>query len=78
MARTTTPTAYLHTCGYCQHEYTLAESGEVCGKCGTHQGCRKIVCPKCQYEEAEPPAWLINMSQFIASLGRPKIAKGEG
>ena len=74
MARTTPRTDYVHACGFCNRGYTLAESGEVCGHCGTHQGCRKIVCPHCGYEEAEPPAWIINMSGFLSDLWsrRPK------
>lgn len=75
MARTTPATSYVHTCGFCRHEYTLAESGEVCGSCGTPQGCRKIVCPKCAYEEAEPPGWLISMTGFLASLRKPAARK---
>ncbi|MCG3152836.1 MAG: hypothetical protein GEEBNDBF_02140 [bacterium] len=78
MARTTPQSEYRHTCGYCAHEYTLAESATVCGKCGTHQGCRKIVCPRCSYEEAEPPGWLISMTTFLSNL-RPvrELARGE-
>ena len=76
MARTTPTLAdYRHACGFCQHEYTLAESATVCGHCGTHQGCRKIVCPACGYEEAEPPAWLISMTTFLTSLRRPRVAQ---
>ena len=70
MARTTPRSEYRHTCGFCNTEYALAESVEACGHCGTHIGCKKIVCPKCGYEEAEPPAWIISMTGFLSGLTR--------
>ncbi|HEY3379850.1 MAG TPA: hypothetical protein VGL77_20440 [Armatimonadota bacterium] len=48
-----------HTCAFCGHHFSAAESAVSCAKCSLFGvgGCRKVRCPHCQYEMA-PPARL--------------------
>lgn len=47
-------------CGFCGLEFNAIESKQGCGGCALSGGCKKIKCPRCNYEMV-PEAGLVKL-----------------